>query len=177
MDAANASLTIIAILLVLFTIKVGLVAAALLMELVRPKPFPRRLEFYRTRPWKCFFFGILNVVGLIFLALLLISTEILALPGVLVLISVWALVVVGRSVVYRDLGERWFRNSDPPSRTREIIAGGIVAELAFMVPVLGALFSLVCSLRGVGAVTISMLARGAQAEDVASSEPSTQSTD
>lgn len=177
MDAANAALAVIAILLVLFTIKMGLIAAAVLMELVRPKPFPRMLDFYRTRPWKCFFFGILNVVGLIFLAFLLISTEILILPGLFVLISVWALVVVGRGVVYRDLGERWFRNSDPPSRTREIIAGGIVAELAFMVPVLGALLSVVCSLRGVGAVTISMLARGAQAEDIASNQTTAQSTD
>lgn len=175
MDAANASLTFIAILMVLIAIKAGLVAAAVVLQLVRPKPFPRMLELYRTRPWKCFFIGLLNVVGLVVLALLLISTEILALPGLLVLTCVWGLVVVGRGIVYRDLGERWSRNSDSPNLSREIVTGGIVAELSFMVPVVGALFSLACSLRGVGAVTTSILARGVAS--VESSQPTGQSTD
>ena len=170
------ALLVIALLFILIAVKAGFIGMAVLTEALWPHARERMLKAYQTRQRRCFFIGILNAVGLTFIAILLIGTQVLALPGLLLLAFVWGMAVLGYGIVYSDIGQQ-LSSSRATDQYREIVVGGIVAELAFLVPVVGQILSAVYFFRGIGAVAVALLARGTGADDLGSNSPSVETAD
>ena len=62
--------------------------------------------------------------------------------------------------MYRSIGSKLFDDFGPNREVKVTLYGGLIAEAAFFTPVLGQVCSLVLFVRGLGAVTISILGRG-----------------
>ncbi len=151
----NAPLAVIAFLLAWTLIKIGYIGAALLASFTWPNATERMLQLYRERPRKCFLIGMLNGIGIPVVSVLLVSTKVLALPGLFVFAVFIALTVIAYGVVYRDFGSR-FEYSDA---LRCAIAGGVTVESAFFLPIVGQVFSLGFLFRGLGALVLSLMKR------------------
>lgn len=150
-----APLGLIALLFAWTLIKVGYIGAALLASLTWPRATERMLEIYRARPRKCFFIGMVNGVGIPIVSVLLVSTKVLALPGLFVLSVFIALTVVAYGIVYRDYGSRY----EYPDTVRHTVAGGLAVESAFYLPVVGQVLSLGFLFRGLGALILTLIKR------------------
>lgn len=151
----NAPLAVIAFLLAWTLMKVGYIGAALLASYTWPKATEQMLEIYRARPRKCFFIGMVNGIGIPVLGILLISTKVLALPGLFVLAVFIALTALAYGIVYRDYGSRY----EYPNIVHHTVVGGLLVESAFYLPVVGQILSLGFLFRGLGALVLSLIKR------------------
>ncbi len=148
----SASVAVLAGLLVLLAIKVGFVGMAAWFTRSFPAVTARALEQYKTRGERSFLWGlsVLFVTVLIILALL--SSKTLGFLGILLAVCLLGFVAAGYTTAYLNLGQRLTEGSEPGSHTRTILLGGIAAEAAFLMPLLGQLLSLGMLCRGLGAV-------------------------
>jgi len=151
------SLALIALMGIWLLVKVGFVGMAAWFTTGYPGASTRMLELYETRGVRCFIVGAMNIVVGLFVALLLFATQVLGLLGLLLLLALAAGIVAGYSVAYRHVGTRVVSNPNA-THVRLVATGGLVAESAFMVPVLGQLLSLGMLCRGFGAVAMALLA-------------------
>jgi hypothetical protein len=153
----SAALGLLALLALALAVKAGFVAAAVWFDSTFPQAARRMLTAYQERGKRCFLVGLVNAVVVLILVPILIRTEILALLGLLLFGCLVVFIVVGYGIGYRDWGQRLEAASD--SRIRQIVLGGLVAECAFLAPILGQLLSLGMLFKGLGAVVIALLAR------------------
>lgn len=157
-------------LTVLIVVKIGSVLAALLFDSRYPELSDAMLRIYRADPMRCAIVGIVNVVAGVILAIILLSTKILALFGIALMLVLVVFAYLGYAVGYRSAGvtiplpARW------DNRGGALILGGLVLEGAFLVPILGQLLSLVTKLRGFGAVTLALIARRRKEPEVRTAE-------
>ena len=151
--------TLIALLSLLLAAKTGFVGAAIWFDRCYPALSGRMLKTYQTRSRRCFFVGLINVLGGMFLVVILLQLGPLALLGLALGIALIAFAVIGYGVAYHDLGLRFTDGGRFSSETVCILRGGLVAETTFMAPILGQILSLIYLFRGSGAVTLTLLSR------------------
>ena len=159
--------TLIALLSLLLAVKTGFVGAAIWFDRCYPTLSGRMLKTYQTRSRRCFFVGLINVFGGVFLVVLLLQLGPLALLGLALGICLIGLAVIGYGVAYHELGLHFTDTDSFPSETVCILRGGLVAETTFMAPILGQILSLSYLFRGLGAVTLTLLSRGPRTQTAA----------
>jgi len=155
----TAFLGVLALLAVWVVLKIGFVGLAVFVDATRPELSARMLHVYRTPGKRPFIVGVLNVVGGGFLILLLLSTGVLGILGLLCLACLVTLAVIGYGAAYHSLGLRVAPVAAKESRTKAIVLGGLVAESAFFVPLVGQVLSLATLFRGLGSVVLALSAR------------------
>lgn len=153
-------LAIILCLWLLFAIKIGFIGMSILIQHAMPAFIERASERYRKKPLRLVIvLGLANGVAFPFISILLISTEVLALPGLLLLVSYLWVALLAYTVVYREIGSKLFEDVGENRELKITLYGGIVAEAAFLTPVLGQFYSIVLFIRSLGAVTLTILSR------------------
>ncbi len=153
-------LTILLCLWLLFAIKMGFIGMSILIQHAMPGFIERASEHYRKKPRRwVILLGIMNGVAIPFISILLIRTEVLALPGILLLLSYLWLALLGYTVVYREIGSNLFEDLGGNREVKITLYGGMVAEAAFLTPVLGQLYSIGLFIKSLGAVTLAILGR------------------
>lgn len=156
----NGILAILLCLSLLIAIKVGFVGMSILIQHAKPEFIERASEHYRKKPrWRVIFVGLVNGVAIPLVSVLLISTQVLTLFGLLLLVAYLWLALLGYTVVYRDIGSRLFGDLEGNRELKITLYGGILAEAAFLAPVLGQLYSIALFIRSLGAVTLAILGR------------------
>ncbi|MBN2311511.1 MAG: hypothetical protein JXR94_21215 [Candidatus Hydrogenedentes bacterium] len=155
----SASLGVLAMLAAVVVIKVGFVAAAVWFGATWPGASNRMVEAYESRAARCVVVGTVNALVGAGLGVLLIATQVLAVLGLLLLACLGAMVLVGYGVAYTSLGRRLVPAAAEEAPLRGIALGGLVAEGAFCVPVLGQFVSFGVLVRGLGAVVLGAVSR------------------
>jgi hypothetical protein len=156
----------------LVLVKLGSVLAALWFDSRYPELSDAMLRTYRNRPMRCLLVGLVNIIFGVILAFILLSTKVLALFGIALLLALTILAYVGYFIGYRSAGVTIPLPQAGDTRAGALMLGGLVAEGAFLVPILGQLLSLVTKLRGFGAVTLALIARRpAEAAEPAATDP------
>jgi len=162
---------ILTVLAALILVKLGSILTALWFDSRYPEVSDTMLRTYRDKPMKCLLVGLVNVVVGLILALILLNTKVLALFGLALLLLLYVMGFVGYATGYRSAGTTIPLPSSWETRTGALMAGGLVAEGAFLVPILGQLLSLATLLRGFGAVTLALIARRTPRRDQAEPVP------
>lgn len=156
--------------------RAGFIGTALWFEASYTRAAQEMVKVYQSKGLRCFFVGIVNGLVGLFIAGLLMNMGPLALLGILLLLVLAAMVVIGYGLCYQDLGERLPLSGDGGARARKTLYGGIVAETAFLTPLIGQLLCIVILFRGLGAVSIGLLAmRKAATPETKSEAPAEQS--
>ena len=165
MDPQKA-LGFMAMLLACLAVKAGCVAMSVWFDKAAPAFTARAVYAYRTRGRRSFFLGAANGIVLALLFAVLVGSHVKALApvGMLVLLTTAAAAMTGYMIAYHDVGQRLRGDSNWPA-VRTIVLGGITAEVAFMTPVIGQIFSIGVLFRGLGAVVSALLSRGATQSD------------
>lgn len=149
----------ILLVLVLLLAKAGCVAMSLWLYARSPEFGVRALSRYENHGRRCVIVGFVNgFVGLI-LAVLMVKSQVLALPGLLLLLLLGYAGVYAYGVVYRHLGLRLRNASERVGHVtpRVHCQGGLAAEAAFCVPILGQILALFALFKGLGAVILALL--------------------
>ncbi len=154
---ANFFLVLTCALAALIALKIGFVGMAALCDLTWPRASQRTLDIYRARPFRCFWVGSVNAILGPLVALLLISTKVLAPFGLLLMLGLISLVVAGYGIGYHEIGLRLASSEREEHGPKTILQGGLLAEAAFLAPVLGQAFSLYILFRGLGAAIITLM--------------------
>lgn len=153
------SLATMAIIAFLLVLKSSVIALSIWLCTTWPERSEHIATAYRERPWRCLLIGLANTVVLVFIGLLLTSVEPLALIGLLLLAFVACLHLWGRSAAYRRMATK-LGEPDDGGLPRALVMGGVVTELMFLLPVIGQVLYLGTTLRGMGAVVVTLVARG-----------------
>lgn len=152
---AYAGMGMAGIVLVLLAVKAGYIAMALWYELSRPRLAERVHEIYVSRGLLALVVGTVNAFFLFLITVSLLDHEPLALLGLLSLAGCAALSVAAYAAAYRNLALRLGDGkADLPTRLR----AALLMEAAFLVPVFGQALSAYTLLRGLGALTLALLA-------------------
>lgn len=151
---------VLVLLYLLVALKAGFIGMSLMIQHRFSSFIGRASGHYQdgTRKW-VFFVGLFNGIAIPFVALLLISSGVLALLGLLLLLIYLWLALMSYAVVYREIGATLFEVTETNRELKRTLYGGLVAEAAFFTPVLGQLFSLTLFVRGLGAIVITLLSR------------------
>ena len=152
-------LFIFAALAVLAVVKLASLAAALWLDGRFPELSDAMLHAFHERSKNCYFVGAVNLAFGLFIVLILIVSKIFALFGLILLVSIYVLGFAGYVVTYREVGRVAQFRPAWDTRTGSLISGALVAETAFLVPVLGQLLSIASLIRGFGAVTLTLVSR------------------
>ncbi|MBI2432983.1 MAG: hypothetical protein HYV26_08940 [Candidatus Hydrogenedentes bacterium] len=140
--------------------KAGSVALVIWADALWPSRAERVHSLYARHPRRCVLTGLVNATLMVFIGIALISTKVLGLLGLLVLGLLIVLIVLGYGCAYESFG-RHIAAATPMPRWKMLLCGGLLAELAFLAPVIGQLFSLGVLFRGLGAVILALLGRTA----------------
>lgn len=153
-------LTVILWLCLYVFMKIAFIGMAILIQHAMPDFIGRASERYEKKPGRLMVvLGFMNGVAIPFISILLISTQVLALPGLLLLAFYLCLALLGYTVVYRNIGSKIFEEFDSNREFKVTLYGGMVAEAAFFTPVLGQVYSLLLFVRSLGAITMVLLSR------------------
>lgn len=157
---ATGILVILLCLWLLLVIKVGFIGMSVVIQHTIPSFIERASEHYRKKPRRfVILVGCMNGIVIPFISILLISTEVLALPGLLLLVCYLGLALLAYTVVYREMGAKLFEDVGANREVKITFYGGMVAEAAFLTPVYGQLYSIALFARSLGAVTLAILGR------------------
>ncbi len=156
---AAVSLGVLAILGLLAIRKVGFVGMAIWIEATYPQAIAQMTELYRTKGRKCVLVGLVDLLAGLLLVLVLLNAKVLGILGILLFLALCYLVIMGAATAYLNLGLRLSANGAYTTQTKAMLKGGIAAECAFLVPILGQLLALGMLLRGTGAVGLTLLSR------------------
>ena len=147
------------LLVVLLAVKAGCIAVNMWYVLARPAAVAHLYRIYQERPKRCFIVGFINAVFGIFLILVLLTANVLALLGILLLLWLVSMTIVGYGAAYYNLGRRFWPDDDAASPVQIMLRGGIACETAFLTPGLGQLLSIYVLCRGLGAVILARLSK------------------
>ena len=151
--------------------KAGLVGAAVWFEVTYPVMNARILRLSLQRPWKCGLLGLLNLVIGAILVLVLLATRIFGLVGIALAVCIGALALMGFAGAYLGLGRRLAGDEGTGSGPRAVLLGGITAEAAFMLPVVGQVAAVLVLLRGFGAACLALLEARRERKQAAATPP------
>ena len=155
----TAPLAVVALLLVWLVAKAGFIGASAWLAISHPELLAQTQQVYRNQRGRCYLFGVINGGLTILIILVLLSNEVLALLGIILIASLLGALVVAYATGYADLGQSLRRPGVEHTLLRNVIDGGVIAETAFFTPVVGQILSILMLFRGLGAVVIAMLAR------------------
>jgi hypothetical protein len=156
-------MNIIALALVAIVVGAAIDALLLLIATVCPGVVRRARGSVEKMPIRSFLIGLINFVffGLIAAAFLS-GRELIQVFGLIVLTVLMSLVVAGLAAVASMLGERLLPDA---VRGRQMLAGGLVLELASLVPLVGWIaVPLFAGITGYGAVIVALIRRGPSSE-------------
>lgn len=157
------ALTCVAAVLLIFTLKAAVIALNLSFSFGRI-PFCRRVHRnYTDRPWRATAVGLANTLVALFFILILLNQQALALVGIAMAACLSALHIVGRTAYYQVIAERLCDVGEDPLGVKPWLRGAIVAELSFLVPVLGQALFLFVTMRCAGACIMALLSTSAVA--------------
>ena len=140
--------------------KAGFIGMALLIQGRMPRLIEQAEERYLRRPGRLVIvLGLINGTTIPFISILLIGTEVLALPGLVLLLFYLWLALLSYTVVYRATASRVLELDDSNSHAKQTLFGGLAAEAAFCTPLLGQAYSILLFIRGLGAITAVLLSR------------------
>ncbi len=154
------SLALIATVSVALLLKSSVIALSLWFMTTWPEKCGQVYTTYRERPWRCGLIGLVNTVVFVFIGLALTSREPFALLGLLILLTVCVLHVAGRTAVHRRMAVKLDLDGADVCAPRAIVLGGAIAELTFLVPIIGQILYLGTTMRAMGAVVVALLSRG-----------------
>ena len=153
-------------LCIIIITKVGFIGMSILIQHAMPE-FIARAQVHHTKKNRklMILLGFINAVGIPFLAILLISSGVLAKPGlVLFLLYLW-LALLSFTVIYRTIGSNVIEENNSNQEIKITLFGGLIAEAAFFTPVLGQFYSLSLFFRSLGAVLLVFMKRTPNSED------------
>lgn len=157
--AAAIALAVLAALALLFAAKAGRLGLSLWLAAAYPRFSGLVFDQYRLRPWRTFFLGALNLVVGLFLVLAFLQTQVLALLGFALLAALAVGALSGYAAAYRLLGIRLTGRDTLPVGLRTSLVGGVAAECAFLLPLLGQIVCIGVLCRGLGAAVIAVFVR------------------
>ncbi len=168
------SAALLGFLVVVLLVKVGYVALSLWFGARYPAYGARVFDQYRSRPGRCCLVGAVNIGAGVILALLMIASQVLFLLGVLLLLAMGVVSVFAYGAAYRSLGQHLMPDTTPPKAfpVRQQLLGGIAAEAAFCMPIVGQILSLLVLVRGFGASVLALLAAPRRASVASMEAPS-----
>jgi len=155
----GACLAVLVILSALALIKLASLAAAFWFDTRFPELSDAVLRAYQGRTARCYLVGVVNLVLGVLLALVLLNIPILALFGLVLLLVLYALGFIAYVATYRHLGSAIPLSPSWDTRGGALLAGALMAEGAFLIPLLGQIVSIASLLRGFGAVMLALIAR------------------
>jgi len=155
--------SILLLILVLMAIyKAAMVAFNLCASELKPALFCKGRTILAASPVKSFFVGLVNFILAWIIGVALIKTKVAGILGVLLLIALWLVLVVSRTLVYHALGTRLTGEvsgpEDAPS-PRALCVGGIAIELGFLTPIVGWLAEVIVVLATTGALILAAISR------------------
>ena len=150
-------LQLIALIIVCVVFRFAALALIVWFEAYYPDAADRMHAVYTDRGRRCVWLGLFNLVAWIFVAVLLISTKVLALFGLALFACLMCAAIIGFAPAYRELGQRLDGGADR-SRTRNLFYGFVCLEAAFLTPFIGQLLAFGVLVRGLGAVIVALLA-------------------
>lgn len=157
-DNVGKAVATLGTLCALIAVKAGFIGMAVWLHVQWPRACERVLEAYQTRGKRCFWVGFINMLAGLFVAALMIASGVLAPLGLLLAVSLLALATMGYAAVYYNLGLRLQAVDGPQSQTRAMALGGVIMELACLVPILGQILSAGILFRGAGASVLALMA-------------------
>jgi hypothetical protein len=147
-------------LTMLVMIKTGFIGMAILIQHNIPEFVERASVHYRPkRRWWVPVLGFANALLTPLIAIILMSTGILAIPGIVLLLVYLGFALVAYTVAYREAGAKLFDDLGTNAEVKRTLYGGLILEAAFFTPFLGQLYSILLFIRSLGAVTIALLSR------------------
>lgn len=153
------ALAALALSVVVIVLKAAVIGWNLWFISARPVLAARIFEAYTTRPVKAFLIGAVNTLLTLFVVVVLLQSKPLGLLAILLFAGLCAVHLWGRSACYRALAERLGSEPGLPPETGAWLRAAVVAEGAFLVPVLGQLLYLGITMRCAGAFCMAVLAR------------------
>lgn len=132
-------------------------AFILWFEAYYPNAATQIRETYVDRGRRCVLLGLFNLTAWILVALLLASTNVLALLGLALLMALGAAAIIGFAPAYHELGQQ-FEGSEHRSPIRSLVYGFACLEAIFLLPFIGQAMAFGVLVRGLGAVISTMLA-------------------
>jgi len=157
------ALATVAILFLVLTLKASVIALSLSFYRGRSQ-FCRRIhQNYTDRPWRSGIVGLANSLVTLFFILILLNMQALALVGIGMATALCAIHLAGRTAHYRVLAERLSDDIGALPNTGSMLRGALVAELTFLVPVIGQLLFLAVTMRCAGACILAMLSHAVPA--------------
>jgi len=157
----------LAVLLGCVLLKVGRIGLAVWLEANFAKPIDDMVDLYRNRAGKCVLVGLIDLIAGLFVVALLLGAGPLGGLGLILFVCLVALAALGFAAAYLNLGRKLAADGAGDSPTRLIVKGGVTAEAAFLVPILGQLLELGMLFRGMGAAALVILARTLHKSDAA----------
>lgn len=151
------ALQLIALIIVCVVFRFAALALIVWYEAYYSDAADRIRTVYTNQGRRCVLLGLFNLVAWTFVAMLLISTKVLALFGLALFACLIGAALISFAPAYRELGERLDGAADR-SRTRNLFYGFLCLEAAFMTPFVGQLLAFGVLVRGLGAVVTAMLA-------------------
>lgn len=158
------ALATIAVVLLTLTLKAGVVAFNMNFYYAKPVLCRRIYTAYNDRPLRAFAVGLTNTLVALFFILILLNTKPLALVGLAMAAALCALHVLGRTAYYQVMAERLSEDTMVSATPGGWLRGAVIAELSFLVPILGQLCFLAVSMRCAGACIIALLSQPLLAE-------------
>jgi len=147
-------------LMIYFTIKIGFVGMAIIIKQAKHEFIERAAVHYEKKPNRLMFMlGLANGIIIPVIGILLLNTQVLALVGILLLLFYLWLALLSYTVIYRGFASRLFSEDDVNVDAKQTFLGGLVAESAFVTPILGQAYSLFLFVRGLGAVFMAFMTR------------------
>ena len=156
--AGSLAQVVLTCLVACLMVKAGFIAFAVWFEANHPQATQEMVDLYRQKSGKCALVGVIDLVAGLILVLLLLATKVLGILGILLFLALVALAAIGYAVAYLNFGQRLAAGDAVESQTRAIVRGGLAAETAFMVPIVGQILSLGMLFRGMGAAALVIIA-------------------
>ncbi|MCF6286455.1 MAG: hypothetical protein L3K26_14870 [Candidatus Hydrogenedentes bacterium] len=158
-DIVGVALATVAVICFIALFKCSVIALGIWLTASRPEKSRRIYEVYNERPWRCGLIGLVNTFVFMFVAVVLLNAEPLALLGLLLLVLIAFFHLWGWTAIYRSLAVKMNVSGAESGAPRALALGGMVTELMFLVPVVGQLLHFGMTMRGMGAVVVTMLSR------------------
>ena len=158
-ELIGVALATVAVILFVALFKCSVIALGIWLTASRPEKARRIYAVYNERPWRCGLIGLVNTFVFALIGLLLLNAGPLALLGLLILATVIYFHLWGWTATYRSIAVTMNAEGAEDGTPRSIALGGIVAELMFLVPFIGQVLHFGMTMRGMGAVVLTVLSR------------------
>ena len=158
-ELIGVALATVAVIFFVALFKCSVIALGIWLTVSRPEKARRIYTVYNERPWRCGLIGLVNTFVFALIGLLLLNAGPLALLGMLILATIIYFHLWGWTATYRSFAVKMDVEGAEEGTPRSLALGGMIAELMFLVPLIGQLFHFGMTMRGMGAVVVTVLSR------------------